>query len=830
MPPRRGGPLRALQANLAKSTEPELRERLSAGGAEADTYSEPIDFLEWLRPGGPWVLTAIIPNGATTTITARDANEVREFIRANDGEQNLYFSVNPTRRAMRSKAAKTDIAAIEFLFADLDPRDDESPEAAKRRYLEAFKEPKPAAVIDSGNGIQGLWRLAEPIELAEPVLVADQKRKTERAFSPKTAAIIADVEARTAALMRRLGSVVGTQNIDRIFRLPGTINLPNKAKLEKGRVACPTKLIRCNEATCKLDDFPAAPAQAEIAKAAASFDWDAVAKHAGWLKTTADLPSDFNEKGKIIVAHKGNLNDLNEDLEQAGLIEKTYRTWSHVSMALAAIFKADQRFPHEQIAAALMCPLECNQHIARQPDKNRAVERLLNRSYEPRRRQQQLTVIGEIEAPTNSEEALALQFAERLAGNLRYVAAWHRWLQWDGLCWRFDETRQTFSLARELCRGAAVTIFFPSQANTIASAKTRAAVVSLASEDRRLAATVEQWDADPWLLNTPGGVIDLRSGACRPARPEDYMTKSTAVAPNSECPTPLWSEFLDRVTDGDKKLQEFLARMCGYGLTGLIIEHALFFLYGRGANGKGVFMNTISSIAADYARAAPIETFTDSKSDRHPTELAMLRGARIVTATETEEGRRWAESKIKMLTGGDIISARFMRQDFFEYYPQFKLIISGNHKPALRSVDEAIRRRINLIPWSVVIPPEERDRELTNKLKAERPGILAWMIAGCMEWQRIGLAPPAAVTEATEEYLAAEDAFAGWLDENVTLEANAWTRTKDLFASWKEWAERTGGYVGSMKRLAENLKNRGFEQERRGEGKVRERGFKGIRL
>jgi putative DNA primase/helicase len=236
------------------------------------------------------------------------------------------------------------------------------------------------------------------------------------------------------------------------------------------------------------------------------------------------------------------------------------------------------------------------------------------------------------------------------------------------------------------------------------------------------------------------------------------MTKITSVSPLASCPTPLWLSFLNRITMDDAELIAFLQRMSGYALTGLTDEHAMFFCYGTGANGKSTFLNVLTKCVDNYHRTAPIETFTDSNSERHPTDLAGLRGARFVTVVETEEGRRWAESKIKALTGGDTISARFMRQDFFECRPQFKLIIAGNHKPGLRSVDEAIRRRLNLIPFGVTIPPGERDKDLPTKLDAECPGILQWMIDGCLAWQRIGLAAPAVVTDATKAYLEAEDA------------------------------------------------------------------------
>jgi putative DNA primase/helicase len=167
------------------------------------------------------------------------------------------------------------------------------------------------------------------------------------------------------------------------------------------------------------------------------------------------------------------------------------------------------------------------------------------------------------------------------------------------------------------------------------------------------------------------------------------------------------------------ELIAFLQRMAGYSLTGSIQEHALFFHHGVGANGKSTFASVLAGILGDYQRTAPIETFVASWGERHPTDLAGFQGARLVTAIETEEGRRWDETKVKTLTGGDRVSARFMRQDFFEYQPQFKLMIAGNHKPALRSVDEAIRRRLHLVPWAVVIPPAERDKNLGDKLRAE---------------------------------------------------------------------------------------------------------------
>jgi putative DNA primase/helicase len=372
-------------------------------------------------------------------------------------------------------------------------------------------------------------------------------------------------------------------------------------------------------------------------------------------------------------------------------------------------------------------------------------------------------------APANSDEALALLFAERHADGLRYVAAWGRWLWYDGTRWAFDDTRKVGGLARELCREIARGLPKQSKANSIASAKASRAVINLAAEDRRFAATVDQWDADPWLLNTPAGTIDLQTGQLREHRPTDYITKTTSVSRDHTGKAPNWDKFLARAMGDDLALRAFLARMCGYALTASTSEHALFFLYGTGANGKSVFISALTRMMGDYHRTAPMETFTASKNARHPTELAGLRGARLVTSVEAEDGDRWAEAKIKVLTGGDVISARFMRQDFFEFKPQFKLVIAGNHKPALRSVDEAIRRRLHLIPFSVTIPPEERDKDLGEKLKKELPAILAWAIDGCREWQKLGLTPPNVVSEATNEYLAEQDAIGRWIEDRCVV-------------------------------------------------------------
>jgi putative DNA primase/helicase len=424
-----------------------------------------------------------------------------------------------------------------------------------------------------------------------------------------------------------------------------------------------------------------------------------------------------------------------------------------------------------------------------------------------------------------TDDALALSFTTRYAEDWRYCAAWGKWLLWDGRRWQADETLLVQHLVRAVCREAALNADSHRLAAKLAASGTVGGVERLARTDRRHAATAEVWDANPYALNTSRGIVDLRSGQVRPHARSEHHTRLATATPRGE--SARWRAFLGDVTGGNAELQAYLQRMAGYCLTGATSAHALFFLYGTGANGKSVFVNVLATILGDYATNAPMDTFMEARGDRHPTDLAGLRGARFVAAIETEQGRRWNESKVKAITGGDKVSARFMRQDFFEYTPQFKLVIAGNHKPAIRNVDEAMKRRMHLIPFTVTIPPERRDPKLTEKLLAERDGILAWALAGCLHWQRTGLQPPAIVVSATEEYFEAEDALGRWIDERCVREANAKALTGELFNDWKTWAEAAGEFVGSQRRFSDLLITRGIEKWRNPLGV---RGFRGLGL
>ena len=362
-------------------------------------------------------------------------------------------------------------------------------------------------------------------------------------------------------------------------------------------------------------------------------------------------------------------------------------------------------------------------------------------------------------------------------------------------------------------------------ARNLKKATTVAAIEKLAKSDHRAAATIHLWDRDLWLLNTQGGIVNLETGKLQPHNPDCYMTRIAHASPEGECP--MWMKFLSDVTKDDQELIRFLQRVVGYSLTGSVREHALFFFYGTGRNGKGVFLNTLVALLGEYAGVASMEVMMEASGDRHPTELAMLQGKRLVIAQEVDEGNKWAEAKIKTLTGGDPVTARFMRQDFFTFDPQFKLLIAGNHKPAFRNVDEALRARLHLIPFTVTIPKEKRDPDLTEKLKTEWNGILQWAIEGARQYQEIGLSPPKAVTKATAEYFEAEDTFQQWVEDKCELDPNAWETPAMLFNSWKTYAEAARFAVGNQKTFAQRLENIGFKQA---PGRKKGRRYMGIKV
>ena len=425
-----------------------------------------------------------------------------------------------------------------------------------------------------------------------------------------------------------------------------------------------------------------------------------------------------------------------------------------------------------------------------------------------------------------TEDAVALLFERRHAGQLLFDHDVGSWFVWTGQRWQKDQTRIAFEWARQLARDTAEGLEV-SLRRSAAKSSFAGGVERYSQSSRAFATVANEWDQGRFLLGTPDGTVDLVTGLVRPARHEDRITKSTAVCPSTKADCPTWLQFLDEATAGDRDLVRYLQQIDGYGLTGDTREQCLFFAHGDGGNGKGVFVNVTKGVMGDYAINASMDTFVSADKSRHTTELARLQGARFVTASETEEGRAWAEARIKQLTGGDEITARFMRMDDFTFRPEFKLFIIGNHKPSLHNVDEAMKRRFNLIPF--VNKPKVKNLQLEEELKAEWPGILRWMIDGCLDWQAHGLVRPDSVSASTNEYFSEQDLMTQWLDERCDVDRpnrHKWEKTADLFADWKSFAKAAGEEPGNTKTFGEAMRKSGFTKY----ATTKARGWAGLRL
>ncbi|MBX3260103.1 MAG: hypothetical protein KF782_10460 [Labilithrix sp.] len=419
-----------------------------------------------------------------------------------------------------------------------------------------------------------------------------------------------------------------------------------------------------------------------------------------------------------------------------------------------------------------------------------------------------------------SDSGNAERFAAQHHNKCRYVAKWKTWMVWDGRRWTADVRGAVDLLGKETIRSIDEEVKREQDDDErkrlrawAAKSESRAGrenIISLARAE--LAAAPDDFDREPWDLNVENGTLDLRTGELRPHRREDFITKLAPVAYDPNATSPLWTAFLERVMGANAALTGYLQRIIGYALTGTTSEHVLVFSHGSGDNGKSVFHRTISDMLGDYSSKAPRGLLSEPKGERHPTELADLFNARLVLCPEVKRGQRFDEALIKDLVGEDKIKARKMHQDFWEFTPTHKLFICGNHKPVIQGADHGIWRRIRLVPWSVTIPADEKDRALLGKLAKEFPGILAWAVRGCLEWQKSGLGEPPEVDAATEAYREESNPLAEFFASRCTFDPSARVARAALRSSYEAWAKEVGAEPIGAKRFAESLRDRGVTE------------------
>lgn len=420
---------------------------------------------------------------------------------------------------------------------------------------------------------------------------------------------------------------------------------------------------------------------------------------------------------------------------------------------------------------------------------------------------------------TDTDIANAKRLITRRGRDLRYTPE-RGWLAWDGRRWAVDEkSLRVLGYAKR----TALEIF-----DEVKDAEDRDRLYKHAKRSQsknaiqamewlarsEAPASITDFDADPWLLNVENGTLDLRTGELRGHDRDDLITKLAPVRydGNADCPT--WRATLTRIFDRDGEIIEYLRRLVGYGLTGLSVEQVIHFLWGMGANGKSTVSELVQEMLGDYAVVCSPDMIMTRRHGGIPNDVARLRGVRLAMMNETGQGARFDEAKLKDLTGGDRLTARFLHAEFFDFRPTHKLIIRGNHKPAITGTDEGIWRRLRLIPFTVVIPAEERDPYLLDKLRTELPGVLRWAVEGCLAWQRDGLKAPPAVLAAVSSYRDEADTLGRFIAECCTVRNLAQVKASAFQKAYATFCREADERPVPSKDLPAELERRGFRYQR----------------
>jgi putative DNA primase/helicase len=449
--------------------------------------------------------------------------------------------------------------------------------------------------------------------------------------------------------------------------------------------------------------------------------------------------------------------------------------------------------------------------------------------------QEQGAAVTELERVRRlADHGNAQRLVDRHGDDLRYLpgAGWHTW---DGTRWLRDSSGEVVRRAREVVEylyakadeaerrhgdGHETTKALRSHAKASASHHAIKAMISLAGSDERVLVGAAELDADPYLLNAPNGTIDLRTGELRPHDRADLITRRVAVHYDPDADAPTWRGFLKRVLP-DPALRAYLQRRAGQAAIGNNSDELLHVDWGSGANGKSKCSETIRVCLGDYAAAAPVELFLarHAQSAAQP-ELVRLRGVRLLTAAETEEGSRLNVALVKALTGGDAIAARpLYSNEILEFVPVFSPWLRTNHRPAIREQSEAIWRRVRLMPFTVTIPEAERDIGLQGRLNAELSGVLTWIVQGARRYLAHGLEPPDGVRDATAAYREEEDVLGAFIADRCLTGDGLTATSGDLYSAWKKWAEEQGEKPGTSTAFGRLLTEAGYPRGRDAKGR-----------
>lgn len=707
---------------------------------------------------------------------------------------------------------KEHTARVGAAYADVDFKVYPDSEAGARAALARFPLP-PSAIIHSGGGLQSLWLLREP---AEP----DGFERLEAVNRGLTVALAPDG--------KRLDSAI---DASRVFRLPDTWNLKYKPPVRTRLVELhPERRYTLSDLAEYLPiDYPPAESSHSSNGSGTSPHTDnglTVEQIIGVARNAKNGPKFISlfERGDLS-PYQGDDSKADQALmsllafytDDPDVLDSLFRRsglyreekWGQRSDYRARTIQKALEGRTEFYRTHYTAPLSANDHHPIVPA------------------QPHLTDLGN-----------ARRLVARHGHDLRYVPKWGKWLFWDGRRWAVDEDGEVYRRAKETIGALyveAAALQDAEERKRLASwalkseAEARiTAMVSVAESETGVPVTPDDLDQNPMLLNCKNATVDLKDGRPRSHDRSDLITKLAPVTYAPDSKALLWRRCLGQWHQGNKEVIGFLQRAAGYSATGDTRERKIFFNIGGGSNGKGVFTETVGAALGDYAQKAPTELLLPQHPGSVPTEVADLKGVRYVFASESDEGARLAEAKVKDLSGGDTVVGRHMRQDFFRFRPTHKVWLSTNHKPVIRGSDDAIWDRIALIPWNVRFEGDALDKDLPNKLLAELPGILNWIVEGCLQWQMFGLGEPATVHEATQGYRTEQDILGLWIAEDCIVDPDATWIAGNCYVSYRQWAKRMNEQPITQTAFGLRMAERGFAKRRVGTRNVLT--YLGIRL
>lgn len=743
--------------------------------------------------------------------------------RAEQNKTNVFYGVCPRFGREGHYELAWQIRTVRVLWSDVDHC---TVDEARERCTTAGL-PPPSIIVASGNGAHIYWILAAPYLIddvgdPQPVFTEfiDQgggKKKKARKFlkgdgdekiyidgkDKRNAPPLSQKAQHVQDILSGIAAKIDgdhTTDLSRLLRVPGTLNRKDQ---RNGREPVPCTLVECDpQRHHAIADFAqyaaASPAREQREKLAK-------------VKLPARRPMTSSRQDRfhtlLLVcdtAAVGSRSDADFALCAWGIEN---------GMDAAGVWAEAQNVGKFKEAGERYFQRTWDKAAAQTQQKiyNKAVAIKTKRKDAPAETPESFPL---------TDTGLAERFALQHGDDVRYCFPWVKYLVWDGTRWKIDDGGMVDQLGKQTVRGilreaadepnderSEALVAFAKSSESISR---RNAMLTLARSEPPIPITPEVLDKNAWILNCSNGKLDLRTGQLCEHRREDYITKLCPVESRSEATCPTWLATLDKCFGGDVDLIAYVQRFAGYCLTGDVSEQVLNIWHGIGANGKSTILNAMMEMMGpDYSMKGTADLLLMKYNDAHPTALTDLHGKRLVACIETDEGRRLAESLVKELTGGDPIRARRMREDFWQFWPTHKVVLACNHRPTVRGTDHAIWRRLKLVPFNVVIPPDERDKQLPAKLREELPGILAWAVRGCLDWQQHGLGEPKAVIDATADYQSTEDVLLNFIGECCVIGHGTKAKASDLLAAYKEWS---GDKHVTAKRLAAALTERGIER------------------